>query len=691
MPEDKPLYTELSKSTLGSYSIPEENFATRGNTDRAVASSPTLKSGFNRFDRDFHRPEDRLPTTHQEIVQLVQSVYKKNGFIRNIIDLMSDFASEGLDLRHPVKSQERFLNEWAKRVDLQGRSNDFMKLLLRDANIIIRRKTALITKPVIKDMSKAIYDFSLPIDEVKVKEKPDKILIDKTKVNKKEIPWAYTFISPTIIEKIGGPVGKFFGGNSIAMRITTELAQSINSPKTKAEKEFVSRLPPEVIRAAKTSNKLVALDPEKIYIDYYKKDDWEDWGTPFLYGIIEDILLKDKMKQADGAALDGVINTIRLWKLGSVENKILPTPAAVNKLLNILQHNVGGGVMDIVWDPMIDLKIEYPPTDKILGSDKYKSVNSDIIKGLGIPDSLIGGVDSTSRGSQAGFVQLKTLVERLEYVRSKCIKWIEGELKLLSEAMGFSKMPIIVFENMSLRDEVAEKQLMIQLLDRGIISIETIHKHFGNDFMIELENLKLEQQIRDKEPPILERADPYHRPVSVMQFQEDAQFKLEKLKQKAISPGGDNLGGDQPRKEGTTSPGRPPFQKDTKKRDTRTPKTLSVLKARAEEFINEIDNLIDPIFLSKNSVKNIRSLNKKQKGELQDVKVLILSNLRLDDFVTITRIEEIINKPLLDVANNFHRILKELCSEYKSQNNKELSMGVLRSLEASTWAILTND
>lgn len=679
MNKDNKMYIKATDQNLKNYSIPEDNVVI------ASSSDVRLLPGKNRWDTDLQRPENRIPTNHSDIIQLCQGIYKKNGFIRNIIDLMADFASEGLDLRHSTKSQERFYNEWAKRVNLQGRAHDFMKLLLRDANVIVRRKTALITKPVIKEMSKSFYVDILPdtVDEKKVNEKPQKIQKDILKVNKREIPWNYTFISPVIVEKIGGPVGKFFGGNSIGMRITTELAQSITNPKTKAEKDFVSKLPVEVVAAAKSSNKIVALDPDKIYIDYYKKDDWEDWGTPFLYGIIEDILLKDKMKQADIAALDGVINTIRLWKLGNSANKILPTAAAVNKLLGILQRNVGGGSKDIVWDDMINLQVEYPPTDKILGSDKYKSVNSDIIKGLGIPDSLVGGTDLGTRNSGTGFIQLKTLVERLEYVRGKCIKWIENELKLLSKAMGFTKLPIVEFENMSLRDEAAEKQLMIQLLDRGIVSIETIHKHFGNDFALELENLRIEQDIRDKEPPILERANPYYRPVSLMEHQRQTQIELEGLK-----GGGENLGGDQPRKEEITNPGRPPGQKDTRTRDIRTPKTLSILKARAEEFIGEIDGIIDPIFLSKNNVKNARSLTKKQKSELQDIKVLILSNLRLDDFVTITRIEEIINKPLLDMANNFHRILKELCSEYKMQSGKELNIGVLKSLCASCWAIL---
>jgi len=690
MNEENKMYIKATDQNLKKYSIPDNNVL-MNNKSIASSSDPRLMSGFNRFDTDFHRPEDRIPTKHQDIIQLCQSIYKKNGFIRNIIDLMADFASEGMDIRSPIKSQEKFYKEWAKRVNLQGRAHDFMKLMLRDANVIIRRKTAYITKPVVKEMSRAFYDFTIDnVDEKKVSEKPDKILKDKTKILKNEIPWGYTFISPVIVEKIGGPVGRFFGSSALGMRITTELAQSINNPKTDAERKFISNLPSEVIAAAKNNSKIIALDQSKMYIDYYEKDDWEDWGTPFLYGVIEDLLLKDKMKQADKSALDGVINTIRLWKLGKSDSKILPTPAAVNKLLTILQHNVGGGSKDIVWDDMIDLQVEYPPTDKILGSDKYKSVNADIIKGLGIPDSLVGGTDLGTRNAQTGFIQLKTLVERLEYVREKCINWIQLELNILSKAMGFKKTPIITFESMSLRDEAAEKQLMIQLLDRGLISVETVHKTFGNDFTLELENLRIEQSIRNKEPNILEKANPYYRPLSTMQFQKDTQLELEKLKQEG-SLVGDNLAGDQPRKEGINGPGRPPGNKDTKPRDTRTPKSLSVLKSVGEEFLSEIDCIIDPIFLSKNNIKNIRSLTKKQKEELQNIKHLILSGVKIDDKITMERIKNIVSNSCSSNINDFNRILKDLINEYKITNNKEMSIAVYKSLASSAWAIMHGD
>jgi hypothetical protein len=680
------LYTSDGK--LENYSLPEICSFSRGGRTMASTSDINLKAGHNRFDVDRWRPEDRIPTTHQEIVQLCQAIYKKNGLIRNIIDLMSDFASEGLDLRHPVKSQERFYKEWAKKVNLESRANDFMKYLMRDASVIIRRKTAIIKKSLVKDMSKAGYYNTEPVDERKFNEQPEVIGPDNTKINKREIPWSYIFLSPSMIEKIGGAIGKYFGSQSLAMRISTELSQSITNPKTKAEKEFVKKLPAEIVQAVKRGSKLIALDPDKIYIDYYKKDDWEDWGTPFLMGIIEEILLKDKMKQADMAALDGVVNAVRLWKLGNSDKQIFPTPAAINKLINILQHNAGGGVMDLVWDDMIDFKIDYPPIDKILGSAKYESVNKDIIRGLGIPDALIGGGESSGGNAQTIFVQLKTLVERLEYVRMKCVAWIENELQLVAEAMEFKRIPYVSFQTMNLKDETAEKGLLIQLLDRNIISAETVHKAFGKDFEIELENMRYENGIREKSPPLLEKANPYNRPLSTMQFQKDAAIELENLKS---GGGGENLGGDQPKKEGTTSPGRPPNTKDMKVRKERTPKTLSVLKAMAENFLITIDEIIDPVFLEKNNCKNLRSLTKEKKDLLNTIKFNILACVDINTKLNKDVVETIVNGENNIKINTFYKSFNEFNNEYVSVSGKEAGINEKRSLASSAWAAVIDD
>lgn len=687
-------YTQGAKG-ISEYMPSSKFHLTHGGENHTVASTVNVRTGHNRHDYYSHRPNDRLPTEHTDIIVACQAIYRKIGMVRNIIDLMTDFAAEGLELQHTTKTQERFYREWARRVNLQGRAHDFMKLLMRDANVIVRRKTALITRPVIKEMTRGQNINLTLLDETHVNDPPEKLKTLKKKITRYEIPWKYTFLSPVVIEKIGGEVGRFFGSDALGFRIPKSLANAIKRPKSNVEKDYVSQLPPEVIKAAKSDGTLIKLDMTRIYVDYYKKDDWEDWGTPFLYGVLEDIMFKEKMRLADMAALDGVINVIRLWKLGKSDQKILPTRALTDRLIGVLQDNVGGGVMDLVWDDMIDLQVEYPPTDKILGAEKYQGVNADIVRGLGIPDSLVGGADLGTRNAQSAFVQLKTLVERLEYVRGRAIRWMEGELRLVANAMGYKKIPAITFGIMSLRDEAAEKQLMIQLLDRGIISSEKASEVFGTHFMIELERLKSEQAIRETTPGVLERSNPYNRPFSVMDRQQEHAVELERVKQQRDvggggdssddNGGGDNPSGDQPKNDGDNPPGRPSSTKDTKPRDTRTPKTQSILCVVADGFMDQIDQLVDNTYLKQHKAKNMRSLTKVQRIELEGSKRALLSVLRPGDIVTN---EFMINK--MNIAKNNNCLMEDIFSDFveeftmstkKTPNSKERRM-----LTGLAWA-----
>ena len=75
------------------------------------------------------------------------------------------------------------------------------------------------------------------------------------------------------------------------------------------------------------------------------------------------------MKLADISALDGAISNIRLWSLGDLDNKILPTKAAINKLRNILASNVGGGTMDLVWGPELKFTESSTQVFRFLGKE----------------------------------------------------------------------------------------------------------------------------------------------------------------------------------------------------------------------------------------------------------------------------------------------------------------------------------
>ncbi len=49
---------------------------------------------------------------------------------------------------------------------------------------------------------------------------------------------------------------------------------------------------------------------------------------------------------------------IRLWKLGSLEHRIMPTQQGLNKLRNVLKESTAkSGEIDIVWGPELNVEL----------------------------------------------------------------------------------------------------------------------------------------------------------------------------------------------------------------------------------------------------------------------------------------------------------------------------------------------
>ena len=169
---------------------------------------------------------------------------------------------------------------------------------------------------------------------------------------------------------------------------------------------MVANLPSSILEAAK-NKKPFALDPEKVMVFHYKKDDWQVWANPMIYAILDDIIMLEKMRLADLSALDGAISNIRLWTLGSLDHKILPNKAAINKLRDILASNAGGGTMELVWGPELSYTESNSQVYKFLGSEKYNSVLNSIYAGLGVPPTLTG------MAGNGGGLQITLLALRL--------------------------------------------------------------------------------------------------------------------------------------------------------------------------------------------------------------------------------------------------------------------------------------
>ena len=156
-PSDGPAYVswagtkaERSKSLeIYTHAIQEAATASTSSRNRDFSDLTTSlsgKPGLRSTDYDYFRPDQKVPEDAKDIIAFARSAYRRIGLIRNAIDLMGDFACQGIRLVHQNKRIEKFYNEWFARIKGKETSERLCNLLFREANVPIRMRTAKINK-----------------------------------------------------------------------------------------------------------------------------------------------------------------------------------------------------------------------------------------------------------------------------------------------------------------------------------------------------------------------------------------------------------------------------------------------------------------------------------------------------------------------------------------------------------------
>jgi len=665
------------------------------NLDTNISGRP----GLSQSDYYSFRPDERPARKFKHIVTQVENVYQNEGLIRNIIDLMGDFACQGIRIVHPNRRIEKFYQNWFIRVKGKERSERFLNNFYRTGNVIVQRQTAKISSKHEKRMMKTVA--------VKTVANPDmEIVIPK--VEKRVIPWKYTFLDPRAIEVVGGPLSSFVGEPLYAIVLPDSLRRIINSPTSSLDRQLVAKLPDDIIAAAKT-NSPVLLNKDKLSVFFYKKDDWQVWALPMIYAILSDISVLQKLKLADMAALDGAIQNIRVWKLGSLEHNIAPTRKAAAKLAEILESNTGGGTMDLVWGPDIVLEQTNSDVYKFLGQEKYIPHLNSIYAGLGIPPTLTGTVGAA--GTTNNFISLKTLTQRLEYGRDTLESFWIKEIAMVQEAMGFRFPARVEFTFDNLGDEASEKALWIQLADRNLISDELLQYKFKNN--PELERIRLNREARERsQGKMIPKSGPYYDP----QF--GVALKKLALQTGVMTPGQVGLREDadtrdlktfkvvdgekpalemralqtkpQESKKPSGPKGRPKNSKDTKKRERKfKPQVRAAIEIWAGETQNAIDEVVNPYILGITNKKTMRSLNSKEIEIAKKLKFKALFNLNPFDSVTENTVRFALTGS--DISNEVIGIYKDWIYQVGVDVGRTLSSDEIKQVQVHLYASIKEE
>lgn len=611
------LFIELNeKSSIGkslaSSNAYEDSFCkdksvgTIGRTFENWDTNISIKSDYGRKDYNHFREKEANPTTRRGILKVAQDAYDRVGIVRNVIDLMADFGVKGIKISHPVPHVDKFFKDWWGHIHGTERSERFLNCLYR-LGIVSAYRT----------------------------------------YNTAGIPIRYSFINPSTLDVIGENISSFTTKNIYVLTLPTYFTEYIDGftgiEREKIFKEITKDLPPDIREAIRTRKRNILLDQSRLQVFHYKKDDWQTWGKPVTYPIFDDLVGLEKLKLADISALDGAISNVRLWTIGrltdSPQTTILPTKGMIAKLRNILDNNIGGGTLDLVWGPELDFKESNTQIHNFLGQEKYKPTLDAIYDGLGIPVVLRGDADRTGG---TNFISLKTLIERLNYGRNLLIEFWNNELAIVQKEMGFIQAPVVEFDNMVLTDEAAEKQLLINLADRDIICHDTLREKFGINPEIEKSRIKREVKKRGNSMP--EKASPFHNPEKIHEYKKillsggtitpsEMGIELEERKPGEVSKmDAQMVAKDLGRKDEVKPNGRPRNITETKKRESKTGDEARIAKSKqllvwCAEAQSKVSEFITKAVLESTDTKNVRSLTGPQKESLEKLKANCLFNI----------------------------------------------------------------
>ena len=433
----------------------------RGGTGGAATSwRDNLAARSTILDRFVNIQEGILPYSYRQsgyvdirdAIELCQKAYANIAIFRNSIDIMSEFSNSDIYLEGGNEKVRKFIYKWLEKIKCWQIKDQYFREYYRSGNVFIYRVDGKYSEADIKRMQ-TIYGASGEF------------------IEKGRIPIMYTFLNPfDIVAKraltfsdSGGQYGNY------AKLLSEYELESLRDPKTDYDKEVFNALPKDVRDRIKDGawnqeGVTVLLDVKKLIYSFYKKQDYEPFAMPFGFPVLDDLNWKIELKKIDQAIVKTVENVILLITMGSEPDKGGINPHNLSAMQNLFQNESVGRVL--VSDYTTKADFVMPDLNKVLGSEKYKVVNEDIKEGL---QNIILGNEKYSNTE----VKAKIFLERLKESRNAFLNdFLQPQIRLVCQQLGFRDYPIAKFEDIDLKDEVQFQRVATRLMELGVLTPE---------------------------------------------------------------------------------------------------------------------------------------------------------------------------------------------------------------------------
>ena len=403
----------------------------------------------------------------REAIELCQKAYANVAVFRNAIDVMSEFANTEIFLDGGTKKSRDFFKEWFKKINFQNLKDQYFREYYRSGNIFLYRIDGNFKNDDFLELIKSISP-------------------KKTAENK--VPIRYVLMNPyDIVAKRSSTFNQ-----GAYEKILSEYEMSrLQNPSTEEDKEIFNSLPKDVQKNIKngsysTDGLKIQLDPEKISHSFYKKQDYEPFAIPFGYPVLEDINAKLELKKMDQAITRTVENVILLITMGAEPDKGGINPQNLNAMQNLFKNESVGRVLVSDYTTKADFVL--PDLNRVLGSEKYKTLNEDIKQGL---QNVVVGEEKYG----ATQVKAQIFIDRLKEARNAFLSdFLQKEIKRVSQNLGFRSYPTAVFKDIDMRDETQLMKVATRLMELGVITPQQGMEMFHTGKFPEVEEISSSQK-----------------------------------------------------------------------------------------------------------------------------------------------------------------------------------------------------
>ena len=417
----------------------------------------------------------------REAIELCQKAYANVSVFRNAIDVMAEFANSEIYLEGGNKSSRDFFYRWFNKIRLWDLKDQYFREYYRSGNIFLYRVDGNLSMEDFSTLSKSYAAEQL---------KPSKV------------PLRYILLNPfDIVAKRSTT----FATGAYEKILSEYDMERLRNPKDEYDQEIFDSLPPDVREKIKKgqyyrSGLLIKLENDKLSYSFYKKQDYEPFGIPFGFSVLEDINAKLELKKMDQAITRTVENVILLITMGAEPEKGGINQQNLVAMQQLFLNESVGRVL--VSDYTTKAEFIIPDISKIIGPEKYQVLNEDIRQGL--QNIMIG-----SEKYNTTEVKARIFMDKLNEARRAFLNdFLQREIRRVSKDLGFRQIPVAKFVDMDSKDQTEILRITTRLMELGIITPQQGLDVFNTGRFPNSEDISLNQ-----EEYVKERKKGYYNPV----------------------------------------------------------------------------------------------------------------------------------------------------------------------------------